>query len=396
MNKIVHGINQILRICFLEFRNIFKDSGVVIVIVGATLAYPLLYSAIYKPGTLYDVPVAVVDECHNADSREFLRRLDAAPEIKVAAQAMNMAQAQELFRTQKIHGIIYIPADFGNKLAHAERAVISAYCDMSSLMYYRSIMFACNYAMLDMSHDIQLQRLNAAGITGESAQASVMPIPSVQNVLFNENGSFFFFLIPAILIIILHQTLVFGIGMMGGQSREDGIFRRLLPPGASASRVAQVVTGKALCYLAIYSVLAAYVVGLVPRWFGLPHLGNAWTLLQFMLPFLLATIFFALTLSVFMFNRETGLVSFLFFSLILLFLSGVSWPQSNISGFWRIVGDIFPSTHGVQGYIKINSMGASLRQVTPEYIALWIQAAFFFVTACFAMKPRRAAVKPVS
>jgi len=71
-------------------------------------------------------------------------------------------------------------------------------------------------------------------------------------------------------------------------------------------------------------------------------------------------------------------------SLILLFLSGVSWPQSNINGFWRAFAWIFPSTCGTQGYIKINTLGADLSHISFEYISLWIQTVVYFATSCWA------------
>lgn len=389
MKKIINWISQTLGVCIHEFRGVLNDSGVMIVIFGAMIIYPVLYCSIYREETLYDVPVAVVDDCNSPESRQLLRSLDASPDIQISARPLNMEEAHTLFDAQKVHGIIYIPSDFDRKLAHGEQAFISAYCDMSSFLYYRSMVMASNYATLDMGHRIQLERLGAAGVTGETAHLNVAPIPSKETILFNERAGFFSFLMPPVLILIIHQTLVFGICMMAGQAREDGRFRELLPANSSAGRIVQVVSGKMLCYFAIYSVLTAYILGFIPRLFGLPHLGDPAVLLRFMIPFLLSAIFFALTLSVFMRNRETGLVSLLFFSLILLFLSGFSWPQSHISGFWKVFAELFPSTNGIRGYIRINSMGASIRQVSTEYAALWIQTGVYFILACLAMKPRK-------
>ena len=76
----------------------------------------------------------------------------------------------------------------------------------------------------------------------------------------------------------------------------------------------------------------------------------------------------------------------IFSTLILVFVSGVSWPQSNINSFWKVFAWIFPSTTGVQGYIKINSMGASLHRVTFEYASLWVQTALYFATTCWAYR----------
>jgi ABC-2 type transport system permease protein len=72
-----------------------------------------------------------------------------------------------------------------------------------------------------------------------------------------------------------------------------------------------------------------------------------------------------------------------FVSVPLLFLIGVSWPQSNIPGYWQGVSWLFPSTFGARAYIRLNSMGADLSDVMPELRILWIQAlCYFAVTLC--------------
>lgn len=75
---------------------------------------------------------------------------------------------------------------------------------------------------------------------------------------------------------------------------------------------------------------------------------------------------------------------FMFMSLILVFTSGVAWPQSNINIFWKIFAWIFPSTAGVQAYIKVNTMAGTLHEIRYEYITLWIQTALYFATTVLA------------
>lgn len=194
------------------------------------------------------------------------------------------------------------------------------------------------------------------------------------------------FLMPAILILILHQTLFFGIGMIAGTSREENRFHELVSSKLHRGGTLRVVIAKAACYILMYFVFSYYMLEAIPHIFNLPHIGNPLDIIKLMIPFLLATIFFSMTVSVFLPNRETGMILFLFFSLIILFLSGVSWPQSNINGFWKTISWIFPATHGIQAYIKINTMGADLRQISKEYVNLWIQTAIYFVTTCWAYR----------
>jgi len=364
-----------------EIKGIFKDRGVVIIVMLATLVYPLLYCAMYRNETLVDVPVAVVDNSQSGVSKRISRELDATRDLKVVARLSNMEEARQYFVEGKIHGLIYIPADFNNKINQREQANISVYSDMSSFLYYRAMVLATNYVTLDLGEEIQIERLAAEGITGKQAEQTISPVKYESTILYNKGMGFASFLMPAILILIIHQTLVFGIGMAAGTAREENRFHELVSSTVHRGRIFRVVFGKSMAFFILYLFWSVYILGFIPDLFNLPHIGNPFTLLEFVVPFLLATIFFSMTISVFNPTREAQMVILLFFSLILLFLSGISWPQSNINGFWKVFSYIFPSTLGIQGFIKINTMGAGINEIRFEQIGLWIQTAVYFILA---------------
>jgi len=369
-----------------ELKTAFRDRGVVIMFILGPLIYPLLYPLMYLNETLIDVPIGVVDNSHSSFSHQLVRNLDATQSMKVYSSYSSMTEARQAFENRDIHGIVYIPKDVNYKIGKNEQATVSVYCDVSSFMYYRAIYQSCNYSILNMSKKIQLQRLNASGITGESAAIIVDPMPYQNISLYNTGGGFASFLLPGILVLILFQTLFFGITMLAGTSREENRFHVFVSANAHRGGIFRVISGKAALYFLIYSVWIFYALGIVPQLFNLPHIGNPVDIIKLMIPFLLATIFFSMTVSAFIPNRETSMVLFMFFSIILLFMSGITWPQSNINGFWKIFAWIFPSTQGVQGYIKINSMGADVQHASFEYISLWVQTALYFLTTSVAYR----------
>ena len=144
--------------------------------------------------------------------------------------------------------------------------------------------------------------------------------------------------------------------------------------------------GKALCYGMIGAVAAAYLSMAVPAMFSFPQLGTGWTLFWMLLPYTLACVFFGLTVSCLVRYRENVMLLMVFVSVPLLFMTGVSWPQSSIPGYWQGVSWLFPSTFGVRAFIRVNSMGASVSQVLPEIRILWIQAAVYLGMACLVYR----------
>ena len=367
----------------IELKRIFRDPGVMVIFILATLAYPFLYKAIYWREQITDIPVAVVDLSRSQESREFLHRWNAAPDIKLAYTCASMGEAEQLLRDQKVHGIIYFPHDYAAQLADPlGQAHISLYCDMSSFLYMKGIYLSCNQVMLESMRNIQIDRYEQMGMGKEFAWALVQDAPYSETALFTPTGGYGSFLIPAVLVLILHQTLLFGICMLGGTAREENkqLFR--IPGRRRGWSALRIVLGRAAAYFVIYYALAAILMIALPRLFDLPHIGAVGDLLRFIVPYLLATIFFSMCVSVFIRNRESGLVLLISSSLIFLFMAGISWPKEMIPEAWRYLSYAIPYTAGANGFIHISSMGASLWTTRMEYDTLWILTGVYFILAC--------------
>lgn len=356
-----------------ELRRIFCDPGVTVIFIVATLAYPLIYKALYWNEQITNVPVAVVDLSNSPQSREFLHRWNASPDIRLTHTCTSMAEAERLLRDQKVHGIIYFPRDFANQLADPlGQAHISLYCDMSSFLYMKAIYLSCNNVMLESMRNIQIDRYEQMGMDKEFAWALVQDAPYTETALFTPTGGYGSFLIPAVLVLILHQTLFFGICMLGGTAREEGLDQYSI----------RSLIGRSIAYFLIYYALAAILLGFFPRLFGIPHIGAIGDILLLMIPYILAIVFFSLCVSVFIRNRESGLVLLISTSLIFLFMAGISWPKEMIPSAWRYLSFFIPYTWGAHGFIHINSMGATLWQTRMEYFALWGLTVGYFALAC--------------
>jgi ABC-2 type transport system permease protein len=133
-------------------------------------------------------------------------------------------------------------------------------------------------------------------------------------------------------MLIFQQTLVLGIGLGAGTAREKSPYGDLVPIHPAYAGIYRIVCGKALCYIMIYMVMGAYLTMVVPRIFSFVAMVKAWDLFCLMLPYLLACVFFGMTVSCLVRYRENVMLLMVFISLPLLFLTGVSWPQSAIPG----------------------------------------------------------------
>ena len=363
-----------------EMRQVFRDEGVLIFFIIVPLAYPLLYSWIYNNEVVRDVPVVVVDQSHSSLSRQFIRQCDASPDVKVAYYADDLDEAKSLVSRQLAKGVYFIPSEFATNINRMQQAVVSVYCDMSLMLTYKALYMTAQAVSQSMGAEIQTKQ--SGHYTDREDAIQVQPLDYESVPLYNPGGGYGSFILPAVLILILQQTLVLGIGMAAGTARERNRYHDLIPIDRHYQSVSSILGGKALAYFMIYMIMAVYLTMCVPRFFSFPMLASWQSLAKVLLPYTLACIFFGMTVSCLVRYRENVMLIMVFVSLPLLFLTGVSWPQSAIPGVWQGVSWLFPSTFGVRAYVRLNSMGASLSDVALEVRLLWIQAAAYFGMAC--------------
>ena len=373
-------MKDLIYIWYDECRTVLRDRGILIFIVFVPLAYPLLYSYVYTNEVCRDVPVAVVDECNSQLSREFISNIDGTPDAKVIGCYRTVNEAEEQVKLHNAYGIIRIPESFNHDLQQGKQTSIGLYTDLSSMLYYKALLLACTDVSLEMNNNIRVERTGAT--TERDAEVAKTPILYEHVSLYNPQGGFAAFLIPPILMLIIQQTLLLGIGMEMGNTREK--YRgSVIPFDFHYKRIMPVVWGKALFYLPIYFIEGVYMITFVNHTFHLPQIGNYWTCLAFLVPYILACTFFAITLSSLIYRREDCILIFVFMSVPMVFLSGVSWPTSAMPTFWKVVSWLFPSTFGMNAYPRIMTMGCNLHDIAPLYMAVWIQVAVYFATACW-------------
>ena len=369
-----------------EYRHIFHDAGVILIVIGAIFIYSTAYSLAYKNEVLRNVPVAVVDNSHTAQSRQLVRALDATPNLRVAYKSSSLEEAKRLFHERKINGIIVIPSDYEKKIMRNERVNISIYADASYFLMYRQVFFDVMGSVLYSNSQIEWVRFVAKGAQPGQAAALSNPVQTTIENMYNPYGGYATFIMPAILIVIIQQTLLIGIGMVGGTWRERGLYKTLIPLGEKRLSVIPIVLGKSTAYLSIYCATLLYVMGFHYKVFGYPSNGAAGDVVLFLIPYLLSCTFLGIALSSLFRRRENSLLLLLFTSIPFLMLSGASIPQESIPQWLFQLGRIIPSSSGVDGFIRIRTMGATLSEVSVQFWTLWILSGLYFILACLGMR----------
>lgn len=360
-----------------EFRRIFTVRAAFSVLVVAAALYAAFYPQPYLNEALRRVPIAVVDNDDSTASRELARRIDATADVAVTLVFPDMAGAERAVFARDVYGILFIPKDFERSLLHGRGSPVALYADASYFLVYQRIALAVTAVARTMGAEIETARLIGAGIDPVAAAAASDPLPLTAVPLFNPQGGYATYLLPAAFVLIVQQTLLIGVGLLS-----------TLPDRPAAAGAAATVIGKLLAYTALEAlIIPAYLV-ILPALYGLPRLGSLMTILIMALPFVLAVGALGLLLAALFRNALTVQLAMAALGIPLFFLAGFSWPAEAMPHTVQMLSLLIPSTSAIDGLVRIAQMGASLSQVARPLLTL-SGLAVLYAAAALAVESRR-------
>ena len=386
ITRFKHKFHEYTSVLRSEYRNIFHDAGVLLIAVGAIFIYSMAYSLAYKNEVLRDIPVAVVDNSHTPSSRQLIRAFDATPNIDVAYKPTSLEEAKKLFFERKVYGVIVIPSDYEKKLMRTEKVNIAIYADASYFLMYRQVFFDFAGSIGQSNYHVEWLRFVSKGASTKQAEALSSPVVTSVHNLYNPYLGYATFIMPAILLVIIQQTLLIGIGMVGGTWREKKLYRTLIPTGQSRMSVFPIVLGKSTAFISIYCITITYLLTFHYKLFGYPVKGDTMDLILFLIPYLLSCTFLGIAVSTLFKHRENSLLLLLFTSIPVLMLSGASVPSECIPTWLFNGAKIIPSSRGVDGFLRIQTMGAPLAEVGTQFRTLGNLTGVYFILACVGMR----------
>lgn len=366
-----------------ELKAVFSDSGALLVVVFATLIYTLIYSFAYGPEVVRDVGVCVVDEDCSPHSRMLISGISSGPDTFVRYEAQSMATAEDLLLRGDVDAIVVIPYGYGQAIRSGRRADVGLILDGSHLLLYKQVYKQVASNLVNIGGPIALTRTMVHTDSADMLHSILQPIRLGVEYLYNPALGYGTFVMPSILMVIIQQTLIIGVAMVATRRRSrvecrhfesEYLFMRLL------ARIA--------AYVILYIAILCIVFAILWPIFGLPFAGRLGDVAILLLLYLVAVVALAMSLSHLFARREAPMMLLLWCSVPILLLAGVSYPREAFDGWLYVVGRLFPSSSAVDAFVRLNTMGGDLSDVSTEIITLAVMAVIFIVVAHFVENHR--------
>lgn len=341
-------------------RAMLSDSGVLLLLVLAPALYAVYYPWPYATQAVTGVPVMVVDQEHSALSRQITRWAAASPRLKVVGVTASEQQAQAALWRGEIEGYAILPAGLKRQLLRGQATPVTVAGNGAYALLNKAVLTGFTEVLASLSAGVEIRQLETSGQSAPQARASRSPISAELVPLFNPTEGYGSYVVPAVALLILQQTLLMGTALLVGTWTEARRHRA----------DAMVWFGRILGLSSVGFAVGLLFFGWVFLLQDYPRGGNPWGAVLLLLLFVPAVCSCGAWLGVCFGNRERALQVLLFTALPLAFLSGFSWPAEALPPTLQGLRWLAPSTAAIQASLRLNQMGASIQEVWPELACL--------------------------
>ncbi|MBQ1823697.1 MAG: ABC transporter permease [Fibrobacter sp.] len=367
-------IKRLLKVAFAEWKLMYTDPAAVLLLVVAGVLYAFYYPTPYINQTVSKVPVAVVDLDNTAMSRELTRMATAAQQIEVKAVYADRRQAEESMSRDEIYGFMVIPEDMEKNIRNHEQVSVNIFTHGAYVMLHGAIGTAFSTCALTLGATNKVKQI-ALGKQVPSAKAIAMrdPIPISIQTLYNSSGSYSNYVVPSVLVVILQQSLIIGICVLGGSRAHRRFRKKFRDSPVENESVLCRYFGRSLAYFLHYCSFILFYHCIVYNLFDFPRRGEVLPMVVFSIVFLASTINLGMVVSQVFLRRESSMQLFLYLSIPILFLANFSWPSYLMPHWMTALSYILPSTFAVPAWLSIEQMGGDIYDVAPKLYQLAIQ-----------------------
>ncbi|AXN03853.1 ABC transporter permease [Vibrio anguillarum] len=365
-----------------ELKALFTNPVVLLTVFGGVVFYSFLYPLPYTQQTPREQTLSIVNLDKSQASYQLERMVDATPQVKVIQRDSTIEDAKQAFLNRKVSGILVIPEHFYKDLLLGKSPTLAYAGDASYFLVYGTIVEGLSQAGGTLAAKSKVSRLVMEGEPLSLAAQHYSATSINLKPTFNPRMGYVDYVVPAVFVLILQQTMIMAAGLMGGtQKHGNGYWSHTTP--------LRLILVRSIVLVAVYYLLSMYYFGASFTSHGVNTLASAGHLLLLLLPFLLASCLCGIWLGSVTPRRELVTLVVLISSMPLIFSVGFIWPLEAIPRPIIWISNLFPSTPAIQSFLSLNQMGASWDQISTQWGILWVQVFGWGALAFYQLQRKR-------
>lgn len=348
--------------------DVFKDKGVLLMLIIAPIIYGFFYPWPYSSEVVNNVPVGIVDYDRSDLSRTISRYASASPQLNTV-NFVDEQQAKEAIWSDEIAGFMIIPAGLEQQVMAGKAASVSVLGNGGYFLLNKNVQTGFLQAVSTVSAGIEVKKSVAQGAYMPTAAQNTQAVPLQIAPLYNQTEGYGAYVVPAVSIIILQQTLLIAAAMLVGTWFE--MHRHTTSIAGWLGRIAALST--------LSFVVGCFYYGWAFELHNYPRGKNMLGSLLFLLIYCPTVATLGCVFGLWLRQRERSMQVLIFSSLPVFFMSGYPWPANQLPEVLQIVRWLVPTTPAINTSVQLNQMGASIAQVATGFYALLGLWVFYFI-----------------
>lgn len=326
-------------------------------LIGPLISFVILLT-IFADGVPRNLPVGIVDLDHSSLSRKINMWIGASPEAEVVMHFPNQEEAYQQMREGKLDAIVIIPDGTEKNILKGGSQKIPVFINNSNILKGGFLQKGIYKSLATLSGGIKLQFAMKSGLPENTARAKIQPVKLQQHVLFNPFGNYSYFLLSALLpLMIVVFTLLSSVFAVGLEVRE-GTGPEWL--GHSGGSLIVALAGKLLPYTILLLIDAMVMNVVLFVQMGTPLQGSFALILLGETALIVTYQLIGVLLVSVTANLRLGLSLASAYAMMALTFSGLTFPQFAMPALAQFFSYLFPFTYWVKIFISQALRGEEL------------------------------------
>ncbi len=346
-----------------EFIQMRRDRLTFGMMIGLPIIQLLLFGFAINTDVKH-LPTVVFDQSHSPESRELLESFSASGYFDINYIAGNFKEANGRIDQGDAKVGIVFPPDFAEHVRSGRTASVQVIVDASDSMAASSAISTAMTIGQLRSQAITIRKLeNMTGrVTGLPYDIRIRP-------WYNPDFVTAFYMVPAIMGMVLTMTMVMITGMAIVREREHGTLEQLI---VTPMKSYELMLGKIIPYVFVGLVQATVAMLAGVLVFDLPIRGSLIELFVYTILFIVASLSLGILISNFSKTQMQAMQLSFFIFMPSILLSGFMFPREAMPEFFFQLGRILPLTFYLQIMRGIVLKGVGITALWPQVSALLI------------------------
>lgn len=380
--RIKHSMREgILCVLSRELKRMSSSSLYLFVLLIFPLASFFLFTEVFDKGVPHKIPIAVHDQDGTSMSRKAIRMIGATQSVDITYRVTSYEEGKNLILEGKSNALVIIPKDFEQNLYRGIPGKV--YVSVSNVNILKGGLLDRDIrtALLTLNAGVNLLSRAKKGEDLNAAAQQIMPIVVEKRMLYNPFGSYAYYLLTALLPIMLQMFILTATVYAINVEMKEGTAREWLK--ASGFNVISAITGKVIPYSIVFFIVSLFMSTLLYRFIGVPLRGSRIVLMLSNLFFVLSYQGIGVLIANMTSNLRMALSISSAYAVCAFTFSGLTFPFVGMPHALVVVGQFFPFTHYLDIYISQGLRGA------PLYTALFpLGMMGFFILVPLTFLPR--------